>query len=131
MEHLKRNNCTVYKSHLPTGALMMSSGGGGGGGGGSGGKAPPPPFPLHPLDQVGEAAAARRRGTGRQRGGRQVVAKAERGGDQVEAVQPGRLASSSCLLVDQLVEVGSQAAAHPAPQLAAEPGGRRARPQRR
>lgn len=121
MGHLKRNH-TVYNSHLPTGAFMMSCGGGGSG------EAPPPSFPLHPLVQVGHAVAARRGGTGRQRGGWQVVAKAEWGGDQVEAVQTGRLTPSSPrLLLEELVEVGSQAAAHPAPKLAsAQPGNRRA-----
>lgn len=43
----------------------------------------------------------------------------------MEAVQTGRLvsspSSSPCLLLEELVEVGSQAAAHPVPQLAAEP----------
>lgn len=42
----------------------------------------------------------------------------------MEAVQTGRLtassSSASCLLLQELVEVGSQAAAHPAPQLATE-----------
>lgn len=57
------------------------------------------------------------------------MAKAERGGDQMEPVQTGRLVSSSslCLLLEEQVEVGSQAAAHPAPLLATEPpDGRRA-----
>lgn len=52
----------------------------------------------------------------------------------MEAVQTGRLTSSSgrLLLLEDLVEVGSQAAAHPVPQLAAEPPGDRwTRPQRR
>lgn len=54
------------------------------------------------------------------------MAKAERGGDQMEPVQTGCLVSPSsssslCLLLEEQVEVGSQAAAHPAPLLAAEP----------
>lgn len=39
----------------------------------------------------------------------------------MEPVQASRLVSSPCLLQEELVEVGSQAAAHPAPLLAAEP----------
>lgn len=58
------------------------------------------------------------------------MVKAERGGDHVQAVQTGRLIASApsaprLLLLEELVEVGSQAEAHPVPQLAAEPPGDR------
>lgn len=46
----------------------------------------------------------------------------------MEAVQTGRLTSSSCaprLLMRELVKAGSKAAAHPVPQPAAEPLGDR------
>lgn len=111
-----------WKSHLPTGAFALSRGGGGG---------RTPPSRIRPLVRVGGAGAARRRAAGRQRGGgRKVVAQAERGGDEVEAVQPSHLASPPRprLLLQQLVQVGSQAAAHPA---AEPPGAGRPRPRLR
>lgn len=57
------------------------------------------------------------------------MAKAEGGGDHVQAVQTGHVVSSTSpsplLLLKELVEVSSQAEAHPVPQLAAEPPGDR------
>lgn len=48
--------------------------------------------------------------------------KAERGGDPVKAVQPGRLVHRhhAAFLLEDLVQVGPQAAAHPVPRSAAE-----------
>lgn len=105
----------MFRSHLLAGVFSESRGGGGGEGVRR--EAPPALRPL--VGQLPQAVA------GRQRGRRQVAPQAEGGREERQAAQSRRLVAPPrlLLLLQQLVQVGAHAAAHPAPQLAADSAG--------